>query len=220
MNEFYRPAPEEVAKPPELEEEPQEKVLHRERIGFREYVITGEAPEVMEKWHGQILEIIGALQNRDLDKLLELMQSGKYKLDLQKITEIIGQEIKDQEGLDLLGISLWILREKDKYAGNWKITKKMLKGGKYSLSEFLATGGEPWCLETTVLARALAENFGIKGEIKRAPIGHRYFRSNSGKIIDIWWGFRHAGVFQNDQQWKENKVIKEKHPCGKPEKLK
>ncbi len=212
MNETYRPTPEET--------EPQEKILHRERIGVREYVITGESPEVMEKWHGQIQEIVDALNKRDLDKLVELMQGGKYQIDNQKITEILEQEINDEESRNLFGIALWILREQDKWAGHRKIVTKMLKGGEYSLSSFLEAGGKPWCLESTVLAKTMAENFGIKGEIKRAPIMHRYFQAASGKILDVWWGYRRGGVFQNEQQWKEGKVVKEKHPCGKPQKFK
>ena len=221
MNETYRPTLDETIKPPEPEKtEPREKVLHRERIGVREYVITGESPEVMEKWHGQIQEIVDALNKRDLDKLVELMQSGKYQIDNQKITEILEQEINDEESLNLFGIALWILREQDKWAGHRKIVTKMLKGGEYSLSSFLEAGGKPWCLESTVLAKTMAENFGIKGEIKRAPIMHRYFQAASGKILDVWWGYRRGGVFQNEQQWKEGKVVKEKHPCGKSQKFK
>lgn len=223
-----QPIPEEIINPPEEElpeeqpeAEPQKKVLHRERVVLGEYTITGESPEVMEKWHQQIQEIVDALQSRDLDKLTELMQGGKYKPNYEKIMEILWREVKnDKESLTLLGIALWILREQDKWAGHRKIVTKMLKGGEYSLSSFLETGGKPWCLESSVLAKTMAENFGIKGEVKKAPIMHRYFQADSGKILDVWWGYRRGGIFQNHQQWKEGKKIREEHPCGEPQKNK
>lgn len=42
--------------------------LYREKIGFQDYVITDEGPEVIEKWKIEIEQLRDAISPRDLKK--------------------------------------------------------------------------------------------------------------------------------------------------------
>ncbi len=44
--------------------------LYREKIGFQDYVITDEKPEVIEKWKIEIEQLRDAISRRDLESLV------------------------------------------------------------------------------------------------------------------------------------------------------
>ena len=57
----------------------------------------------------------------------------------------------------------------------------------------------------------MAENFHIAGDVEfsqlEGRVPHRYFRSNSGKIVDIWLGWKRGGLFQNEEKFEEKTEI-------------
>ena len=44
--------------------------LYREKIGFKDYVITDEKPEMIEKWKIEIEQLRDAISRRDLESLV------------------------------------------------------------------------------------------------------------------------------------------------------
>ena len=95
------------------------------------------------------------------------------------------------------------------------------------LSSFLEEEGAPSCVDTSFLVKALAEQMGIKGEVQKveksiiakATFGamvHRYFQTESGKVMDYWWSRGTAGLKINSDAFSK---VEEKRVgsslCGK-----
>ena len=191
--------------------------LYRERISFRDYVIFDEKPEVIEKWTAQIQEILDAIDKhnlQDLEKLTERHDRRSYAVE---VCETLKEEGLDEEDKTLLAIGLWIQREQDKWS-NRRIIAKTIIGGTHGLSSFLRNKGKSTCLDLSVLTKRMAENFHIAGDVEfsqlEGRVPHRYFRSNSGKIVDIWLGWKRGGLFQNEKKFEEKEEMS-KHLCGK-----
>jgi hypothetical protein len=166
------------------------------KIGKKWYSIEGESKEKMAEWKKQIAEIKNALGSENFSQLTNIY--------LDKIPDNIKKESKesggeyDDEAKTLLSICLWLQRGQVKWAGNRKTFWKVLSKDSVKLSSFLDKKGAPACIDTSYLTKALAEEFDINGEVKKVPINknkltpdkmsHFYFRSNTGKIVDYWWG--------------------------------
>lgn len=211
MGERYSPQPEETPPPAAPRE------LHREKIGFRDYVITDEEREVIEEWASQIQELRDLIDRSDKEGLTELAKRENSQPYINKVLEKLEIEGLDEEDKTLLAIGLWIQREQDKWR-KWRVIVKVLKGGTFSLSSFLQDKGKPSCLDSSVLAQRMAENFHIAGQVELSQpenqFSHRYFRSQSGKVVDVWWGWRRGGLFQNEDEFEKKKKMA-KHLCGK-----
>lgn len=152
-----------------------------------------------------------------MESLGALAMSEDFKPHAEKVYKILESEGLDEEDKTLLAISLWILREQDKW--KWRTISKVLKGGTFSLSSFVQKKGLPSCLDSVVLTKRMAESFQIIGQVKLAEpdkhqFSHRYFQSESGKIVDVWWGRRNrGGLFQKEEDYEEKKNMA-KHLCG------
>jgi hypothetical protein len=191
--------------------------LHRERISFRDYVIFDEKPEIIEEWVTQIREIRDAINKHNMENLDMVTRRENHQSHASKVYEILEKEGLDEEDKTLLAIGLWIQREQDKWS-NRRIIAKTIIGGTHGLSSFLRNKGKSTCLDLSVLTKRMAENFHIAGDVEFSQldgrIPHRYFRSNSGKIVDIWLGWKRGGLFQNEKKFEEKEEMS-KHLCGK-----
>ncbi|OGH93662.1 MAG: hypothetical protein A2538_00455 [Candidatus Magasanikbacteria bacterium RIFOXYD2_FULL_41_14] len=198
--------------------ESERQIIHEEKIGRRDYMITGEEREVVNGWLEKIGEIKQMLDIGNIEELAKLADDGEYHRDVKQIVAELEQEGLDEEDKILLSISLWLLKEQRKDAKRWPIVKRFLKGGEFKLASFLDKEWVPNCLDSTVLIKVLAEQFGVDGQVKtiKSPAGkfaHRYFGSNSGKFVDIWWGYDRAGLFQDEKKFKET-LKRDRHYCG------
>jgi len=207
-------------------------------IGPKQYNIEGESKEVMEKWERQIREILEkvdkAIEDGDFTGLVKLLGENFHEHDLSVLVEKIkmeaerfGQELGD-EAKKLLSIGLWLWREQGgAWAGERKTIWRILTKDSASLSSFLDKAGAPSCIDTSFLIKALADQMGIAGDVKKIDKGivakitfgkmaHRYFQTDSGKVMDYWWSRGTAGLKMNPTAYTE---IEEKksgsHLCGK-----
>jgi len=190
--------------------------LYRGRVGFSDYVITDEEREVIEEWASQIQELRDLIDSGDKDGLAELAKRENSRLYIGKFLEKLETEGLDEEDKTLLSIGLWIQREQDKWR-KWGVIIKVLKGGTFNLSSFLENKGKSSCLDSSILVKRMAEHFHIAGQVEltnqKNPFSHRYFQSQSGKVVDVWWGWRRGGLFQNNEEFKKKKKMA-KHLCG------
>jgi len=188
-------------------------------VKLRQYEIRGESPEVMAKWKGEVTAVLDGLKDAiatgDFAKVIEVCQDkihtddikkGLAKLELQSADTGIPV---DEEAQKLLAIGLWIQREQ---GGKWKSGQVELKtagrilSGSSQLADALSPENDPSCLEISHLVQAMSRELGIKGQIKTTPrfgVDHRYFASNSGKIMDYWWLRGTGGVALNEQAFKD-----------------
>ncbi|MFZ2226730.1 MAG: hypothetical protein WA064_05430 [Candidatus Moraniibacteriota bacterium] len=167
------------------------------KFGDRWYRIEGENKEKMTEWKNQITEILNCLADKDFHK--------KTNIYLDKIPQNIEREMGefggsfDEEAKTLLSICLWLQREQGgKWVGNRKVLWRIMSKDSVTLSSILDRNSAPSCVDTSFLIKALAEEFGIAGEVKKLPMGkmnlipgkiaHFYFESETGKIVDFWWG--------------------------------
>lgn len=166
------------------------------KLGGEWYSIEGESKEKMAEWKNQVVEILNAMDDKNFHE--------KTNIYLDKIPQNIERESKefggsfDDEAKTLLAISLWLQREQGgKWAGNRKILWRIMSKDSTKLSSILDKNGAPACVDTSFLIKALAEEFDIKGEVKKVPMSksklipekmsHFYFQSETGKIVDYWW---------------------------------
>lgn len=184
---------------------------YTKRFGIREYHIPPEERELVEKWKQEIQEILDVISvvPVDRERVTELAQrkGEKRPLSIIPFLEKLEQEHLSQESLTVGAISLWVLREK----AGWSVlssTLKPLLGGTHPLSKIFEKGNTSNCIDTSELARQMAEEFGVKGEIVDIgmsnkletigdPNGHKFFMSEGGAISDVWYGRKFGGFFEN-----------------------
>ncbi len=188
-------------------------------VSLHRYTIRGESPEVMAQWKGEVAAVLDGLKDAittgDFAKVIEICQDkihtddvkkGLAKLELQSADTGIPV---DEEAQKLLAIGLWIQREQ---GGKWKTGQTELKtagrilSGGSQLADALSPENDPSCLEISHLVQAMSRELGIKGEIKTTPrlgVDHRYFATDSGKIMDYWWLRNTGGVALNEQAFKD-----------------
>lgn len=184
------------------------------KIGAGWYSIKGESREKMTEWKEQISKISNILDSGNIKQMINDDSNEDFKMGqnelkksfyestgihLDKIPANIRREVKefnavfDDEAKTLLSISLWFKQQQGgKWAGSRKIFWKILSKDSEQLSSFLDKNGAPACVDTSFLFKAMAEEFGIKGEVEKdesisgiAP--HYYYQSENGKVLDYWW---------------------------------
>ncbi len=206
-----------------------------EKIGLRDYKVSVEDEKVLEEWHKQIEEILTAISvehiNREVlnnivrsdREFQQLLKDGKFKRNLDWVFEQLEQSNLDEEDKKLLAIGLWFDREK----GMFKFTpliKRLLVGTNYKMEDVVKKWGLPDCINSAVVTQEMAQQFGVDGAVEAQDnnrFGHRYFKSNSGKVVDVWWGGNRAGLFQSVDDFQKNKSEfgKQKHACAEEEKV-
>ncbi|MFH1286301.1 MAG: hypothetical protein ABII02_00935 [Candidatus Magasanikbacteria bacterium] len=132
--------------------------------------------------------------------------------------EIIEKEL-DEEDLNLLAIGFWVLREQGDWKGNLTVGKRLLRSSGETLSNFIGKEAGPSCLDTSVLIQRLSKELGIRGSVTpmaKKFVTHRFFTTESGKILDVLWDHDRAGYFEDSDDWKKNntKSVVE-HFCAK-----
>lgn len=176
-------------------------------LGGHWYRVEGESKEKMTEWKSQVENIISAFD--DEERFYEL--TGIHSKDIKNIKENISKEGElDNKAKTLLSINLWLKREQGgRWAGHRKTIWRVLAKESTSLTEILDRDGAPACIDTSFLTKALAEEFDIKGDVKKVPISksklapekmaHFYFQAktddeeknsskeSSGIIADYWW---------------------------------
>ena len=195
-----------------------------------------EEEKVLEEWHKQIEEILAAISAEHIDRdalnntvrsdreFKQLLKDGKFKRNLDWVFEQLEQAKLDEEDKKLLAIGLWFDREK----GIFKFTpliKRLLAGTNYKMEDVVRKWGLPDCINSSVAIQEMAKQFGVDGVVampNNNRFEHRYFKSNSGKIVDVWWGGTRAGLFKSVDDFQQNKSEfgKEKHKCDEEEREK
>lgn len=208
-------------------------------VGPKWYSIEAESKEIMEKWKTQIEEVLAevskSIETGDFSGLSEVLGENFHESDLGKLVDKIeaeaseyGQEF-DDEAKKLVSIGLWLWREQGgTWAGERKTVWKVLTRDSVRLSSFLDKEGAPSCVDTSFLIKALADQLGIQGEVQKVERGviakatsgkmaHRYFQTDSGKVMDYWWSRGTAGLKMNSDAFAE---VEEKKVgsslCGSP----
>ena len=188
-------------------------------VGPKWYSVEGESKETMEKWKTEIQQVLtevnSAIENGDFSGLSEVLGENFHENDLNKLFDKIDTESSeygqkfDDESKKLVSIGLWLWREQGgAWAGQRKIVWKVLTKDSAKLSSFLEDEGAPSCVDTSFLVKALANQMGINGNVQKVEKGlvakatfkkmsHRYFQTDSGKIMDYWWARGTAGLKVN-----------------------
>lgn len=193
------------------------------------YSIEGEAKEIMTEWKELISKISNSLEKSiksgNFSELSKVMGENFHEGDIKQIVLKIENEAQEynvdfnNEAKKLLSIGLWLWREQGgEWSGERKIIWKVLTENSVKLSSFLDKEGAPSCVDTSYLIKVLADQFGIKGEVEKVREGrlpHRYFKTESGKIMDYWWSRGTAGLKLNSGAFEKVKSKKVKgKPCG------
>jgi hypothetical protein len=200
----------------------------------------------MAEWKEKVAEIKNILESGDFKKIPETEYWDEKNEIKRSIIENINSDAEKFGGSfgdrekTLLAISLWLKREQ---GGKWADRKaiwRVLSKDSIRLSSILDRNGSPACVDTSFLTKALAEEFGIQGEVKKVPMSksslapekmsHFYFQAktetesekksdeSSGAIVDYWWarGKESTGGIKLNQD-SYNKVVDErtdKNICG------
>lgn len=201
--------------------------LFRQRMGLRDYKIIApeNVEEKMSEWSTLVNEILVVISADDFDdkKLYELLVDKKDQLR-DSIAEAMPAVIKKIESRDLdkddkilLAIGLWIARDR----GSWQAIRsvaKLIFGSEYKIEEVLDKSGAPNCIDTSVLEKAMAAKFGITGQViskNNRKLDHHWFQTDSGKILDIWWGNKAGLLFKDEDDFFSNRQVPDaKHSCG------
>ena len=190
--------------------------------GSKWYSVDGESRETMEAWKTQLEQILEnakmAIESQNFSSLSEIMGDDFIESDLAGIVEKLHHEaneygqVIDDEAMKLLSIGLWLWREQGgAWAGERKIIWKMLTKDSAKLSSFLEEKGAPSCIDTSFLVKALADQLDIHGDVQKigeGKLAHRYFQTDSGKIMDYWWSRGTAGLKLNKDAFAKVKVGK------------
>lgn len=182
----------------------------KEKIVFRDYHIPPEQREVIEQWKKEVQEILDVLSQKPFqrEKVKEMVyKDTSFKRDITPLLDKIENDEMNQEKLTVAAIGLWLLKRKAKWSV-YASTIKPFIGGTFSPASFLEKGGHPNCIDTSEVARQMAEEFGVPGEVVSigmslnpktlgAKRGHRFFQTDSGVISDVWFGRDRGGYFDD-----------------------
>ena len=185
---------------------PRSRIVHTTYFGPRAYVITQNYPEQTSLWVLEIEEIIKALTQKDLIQARQLLGGGNYRGKIEEVyLTLIKEGLVDKEDVVLASIALWVQRNQNNWVGTWVVIRRIARGGFYDVTSFVKSGIRPSCLDTTVLFEVLAREFGISGAVKKtpSPYGHRYWQSQSGRIVDVLWGSWRAGLYRDEKHFRE-----------------
>lgn len=189
--------------------------LFEQRIGLRKYRIEDEDQELIEIWKEEINKILDDLKTKKIQEVQDAM-GPYYGKSIESIYVALEREGLDEGDIIMLAISLWVTRQMV-WRGYVDVAKHFLKGGTRDLfSMQQRNNGINNCLDASVLASRMAKEFGVSGDVKtwgKGRFKHRYFQDDKGKVIDPWWGYERAGLFQNEKIYFEKARRDKYHDC-------
>lgn len=174
-------------------------------FGVRWYPVEGAGHEEMGKWKQGVDQLQINLQTAiDSGDLTKFVAESAGSITEEEVWNIVGEVKKqvaetgvafDDEARQMLAIDLWIRRQQ---GGKWKketLRKafwRVASGQGSKIADVLNRDNAPNCIDVGYFVKALADQFAIRGDIKTTPsnkggIDHRYFQTDSGKVLDYWW---------------------------------
>lgn len=199
--------------------------IFSEKVGpLRKYEVLKPEEKIIEDWVKGVSEIYEALNNGEVEELENLMRGGNYKMSVKDVLKKQNLASLNEEQKILLATTLWTYREQNAWRGKgWKEKLPYLwrfaKGGEVDMSQFVKKEWVPNCIDSALLVHVLAEKMGVSGSVKRVGEHHRYWQSDAGDVVDVWWGYRRGGVFTDQEEYQtrakeKQSKDKEKHSCG------
>jgi hypothetical protein len=150
-----------------------------------------EDTEAIEAWKREIDE--------DIAKVREKSAAGSLKASERRA---LGEHPSDRD-IILFCIARF-LRHNQKSEGffEWKFVKKFVPGGRHHIREL----GKHFdsCVDTSAVAKVLAEEYGIQGEIvPHRRMIHYYWQASDGnrEIIDSLWLKRNTGYARTPEDY-------------------
>lgn len=186
-------------------------------LGFGKYKIPKESAETVHEWRSEVDKILADISSAELDKeKLKKELSGEKPLPTiadraerltNKAVEMLKTREWDERSKTLLAIGLWLMSKK----GKWSDAKQLLNslvGGTYQMAPKIESRDIANCVESATMAKVMASEFGIEGEILTtgmnikldnlgAGYGHHFFQDDRGHIVDIYWARKQCGYFDD-----------------------
>ncbi len=174
-----------------------EQIIFETNLGPQKYQLKIGDRATVESWKMEISLLHQAIIEQDWERLQELMANGRYKRDIMKVMAIQQKENLDEEGKKLLAIALLLMKHQSDWRGFVSAGWKLIKGGVKNLDHYFDNNNSPSCLDAAVMVEYLTELFGVSGKVRRVAgrYSHWFWESESGKVIDIWWGYGRGGVY-------------------------
>lgn len=171
-----------------------------------------ENRDIFNEWKSEVTSIRSvlekALQSKDFSTFVELLKTDTFHTN--DVAKLIGQIeaakrvfeqagiVLDNEAITLLAINAWMIKKQGgDWAGDLTTFSKALRRGTKRFSDLLNKNGAPSCVDTSYTIKAIAHELGFEGQIKQVQEGvipHRYFETNSGKVMDYWWNRGQGGI--------------------------
>jgi len=186
--------------------------VFQKKIGLKEYVLKKPDDATRDRWQQEVLAVREAIKTKDLEQIRQIIH---HPYTLEHWTEIVvavekGAGALTEDEQSLLAISLWTMDKQGKWEGLVKAGKMLIKGGQHNLQQIVEHELATACVNSASLVEYLTEVFGIKGVVKRTGgrFSHRYWQSDTGTVVDTWWGREVGGVFRSFADYMESYTLK------------
>jgi len=185
-------------------------VVFQKRIGLKEYVLRRPDDATKEKWQQEVVAVRDAIKTKDIEKIRQVIH---HPYILEHWAEILENVTKEgpltEEEESLLAISLWTMDKQGKWQGLVQAGKMLVKGGEHDLKQIVEHELATACVNSASLVEYLTEIFGIKGLVKRTGgrLSHRYWESDTGRVVDAWWGREVGGLFRSFVDYMESRNL-------------
>lgn len=172
------------------------------RFFLHEYQILPINQERQKGYKKAIDPIITALKSKRKNSIRSFIKKGEIeKIDLDCLMRILDKESPDDQDLTLLGIGIYILREKSPWKGLLDAGLKVLKGGTFSIESFFTEKGNANCIDISTAVKTLAQIYGIESKVEIDKLGHAHMVTNTGKTMDLLRGHFRVGLFQTREKY-------------------
>jgi len=189
------------------------RILYEKRMGFGKTVVEDE-PQAVEKWKQEIQKIIDCLVSKNYELMAGIL--GKDEKKMQSIIEFMETMKMNEEDIKYFAVSLWVGNQSN-WRGYLPIIGKIFFGSRQGVSALARDNkGAISCYESSILAKRMADEFDIAGEIVARDKGvwsHKYFKSSTGRVIDNFWGWDRYGYFKDQEDYETNMKADYSHRC-------
>jgi len=175
--------------------------VFQKRIGLKEYVLKRPDEATQEKWQQDVGLVLDAIKTKDLERIRTVIN---HPYILEHWDEILINVEKDGGPLDeeeqtLLAISLWTMDKQGQWKGLMQAGKMLVRGGEHDLRKIVEHELDAACVNSASIVEYFTEIFGIHGVVKRTGgrFSHRYWESDTGRVVDTWWGRERGGLFRS-----------------------